>query len=102
MRRRHGGIGARGAPGHEGGPGMPRTISEKKAPRRAGARRQFPARRLHLVDVENLAGDALPSLSKIREAQSLYADCLAFGALDQVEVASSHLTLLNAMLGWPH
>jgi hypothetical protein len=81
---------------------MPRPISEKKTPRRAGARRQFPARRLHLVDIENLAGDALPSLSSIREAQSLYADCLTFGALDQVEVASSHLTLLNAMLGWPH
>ena len=26
----------------------------------------------------------------------------AFGAMDQVEVASSHLTLLNAALGWPH
>ena len=25
-----------------------------------------------------------------------------FGAMDQVEVASSHLTLLNAALGWPH
>ena len=36
------------------------------------------------------------------EAQGLYADCLAFGAMDQVEVASSHLTLLNAALGWPH
>ena len=32
----------------------------------------------------------------------LYTACLVFGAMDQVEVASSHLTLLNAALGWPH
>jgi hypothetical protein len=57
---------------------------------------------LHLVDIENLAGDSLPSLSQIREALGLYTDRLAFGAMDQVEVASSHLTLLNAALGWPH
>jgi hypothetical protein len=81
---------------------MLRTISGDEGPQRAGARRRFPARRLHLVDIENLAGDSLPSLRQVREAQGLYADCLAFGAMDQVEVASSHLTLLNAALGWPH
>jgi hypothetical protein len=81
---------------------MLRTISWDEGPQRAGERRRFPARRLHLVDVENLAGDSLPSLRQVREAQGLYADCLAFGAMDQVEVASSHLTLLNAALGWPH
>ncbi len=81
---------------------MLRTISGDEGPRRAGARRRFPARRLHLVDIESLAGASLPSLSQVRQAQGLYADCLAFGALDQVEVASSHLTLLNAALGWPH
>src|SRR5580698_7974648 len=76
--------------------------SSGNSTRRAGARRRFPARRLHLVDIENLAGASLPSLSQIRQAQRLYAGCLAFGAMDQVEVASSHLTLLNAALGWPH
>jgi hypothetical protein len=54
------------------------------------------------VDIENLAGDSLPTLSQVRQAQGLYADCLTFGAMDQVEVASSHLTLVNAALGWPH
>ena len=77
-------------------------ISGDKDPRRAGARRRFPARRLHLVDIENLAGDPRPSLSQVRQAQGLYTDCLALGAMDQVEVASSHLTLLNAARGWPH
>ena len=81
---------------------MLRMISGDKDPQRAGTRRRFPARRLHLVDIENLAGDSLPSLRQVRQAQGLYADCLAFGAMDQVEVASSHLTLLNAALGWPH
>ena len=78
------------------------TISGDEGPRRAGARRRFPARRLHLVDIENLAGSSLPSLRQVRQAQGLYAGCLAFGAMDQVEVASSHLTLMNAALGWPH
>jgi hypothetical protein len=81
---------------------MLRLISGDKDPQRAGAQRRFPARRLHLVDIENLAGDPRPSLSQVRQALGLYADCLAFGAMDQVEVASSHLTLLNAALGWPH
>src|SRR4051794_9920072 len=83
-----------GAPGREGGPGMLRTVSGDKCPQRAGMRRRFPVRRLHLVDIENLAGNSLPSLSQVREALGLYTDCLAFGAMDQVEVASSHLTLL--------
>jgi NYN domain len=81
---------------------MLRTISGDKDPRRAGARRWFPARRLHLIDIENLAGEPRPDLTQVRQAQRLYAACLAFGAMDQVEVASSHLTLLNAALGWPH
>lgn len=73
-----------------------------RSQRQTGGRRLFPARRLHLVDIENLAGASLPSLSQVREALSLYANRLAFGTMDQVEVASSHLTLLNAALGWPH
>jgi len=77
-------------------------ISGGKGCQPAGGREQFPERRLHLVDIENLAGAALPSLGQVREVQGLYAGRLAFGALDQVVIASSHLTLLNAALGWPH
>ena len=66
------------------------------------ARRWFPVRRLHLVDIENLAGDPRPSLSRVCEVRGLYADRLAFGAMDQVEVAaSSHRTFENAAFGWP-
>jgi hypothetical protein len=78
------------------------TISGNKDPQWACVRRQFPARRLHLVDIENLVGDPRPSLGQIRETHGRYADRLAIGALDQVVVASSHLTLVNAALGWPH
>src|SRR5580700_8543963 len=96
----HGGSGRRGGcQGREGGMGM---LSWDNGPRRAGARCWYPARRLHLVDIENLAGESLPSLGQVREALGLYAGCLGFGGMDQVEVASSHLTLLNAALGWPY
>jgi hypothetical protein len=80
---------------------IPEVISGGRRRRPAAAKRWFPARRLHLVDIENLAGAARPSLGQVRQAQGLYAGCLGFGAMDQVEVASSHLTLLNAALGWP-
>jgi hypothetical protein len=81
---------------------MLRTISEDKDPHRTGTRWRFPARRLHLVDIENLAADARPTLSQVRQTQGLYTSCLTFGAMDQVEVASSRPALLNAALGWPH
>ena len=81
---------------------MQGTISGGDSGQRARARRRFPERRLHLVDIENLAGDSLPGLSQVHEVRELYSWCLPFGAMDQVEVASSHLTLVNAGLGWPH
>jgi len=68
----------------------------------ASGREWFPERGLHLIDIENLAGAARPSFEQIRGVQGSYACRLAFGALDQVVVASSHLTLLSAALGWPH
>src|SRR6266702_7788234 len=95
----HGGVAPRVAPGSRRGPGMLRTISGGDGGQRARARRRFPERRLHLVDIENLAGDSLPGLSQVREVRELYTWCLPFGAMDQVEVASSHLTLVNAGLG---
>jgi len=77
-------------------------ISGGKRCQPGGARGRFPERGLHLIDIENLAGASAPSFGQIHEVQGLYASCLTFGALDQVVVASSHLTLLNAALGWPH
>jgi hypothetical protein len=70
--------------------------------RKASYRWRFPDRALHVVDIENLAGAALPSLSLVSEVQVRYLACLGFGAGDQVVLAASHLALLNAGLGWPH
>jgi hypothetical protein len=69
---------------------------------RAAGRGRFPERGLHLIDIENLAGAARPSFEQIRDVQRSYAGRLAFGPDDHFVVASSHLTLLSAALGWPH
>jgi hypothetical protein len=82
------------------GPWFPGS-SKNGEPRKA-ARRQFPPRRLHLVDIENLAGARRPTLRQVSRARRLYLERLRFAPMDQVEVASSHLTLVNAAVGWPH
>ncbi len=68
----------------------------------AAARRRFPARTLHVVDIENLAGASLPSLDQVSEVQGCYLALLGFGSDDQIVMASSHKGLLNVALGWPH
>jgi hypothetical protein len=70
--------------------------------RKASYRWRFPDRALHVVDIENLAGAAVPSLDLVSAVQVRYLACLGFGADDQVVLAASHLALLNAGLGWPH
>jgi hypothetical protein len=70
--------------------------------RKASYRWRFPDRTLHVVDIENLAGAPVPSLTLVSEVQVRYVACLGFGANDQVVLAASHLALLNAGLGWPH
>jgi hypothetical protein len=66
--------------------------------------RRFPAgRQLHLVDIENLAVDPQPSLSRVRHVRDLYARHVDLGDMDQFEVgASGSRTLENAAFGWPH
>ena len=81
---------------------MLKVISGSNRCRPASGRERFPERGLHVIDIENLAGDGKPSFDQIRAVQDSYASRLMFSALDQVVVASSHLTLLNAALAWPH
>lgn len=80
---------------------MPVTLTPPRL-RRRSPRRRFPARTLHIVDIENLAGAAIPSPGQVSEVQGLYLARLAFGADDQVVMAANHLALLNAALGWPN
>jgi hypothetical protein len=69
---------------------------------RVSDRWQFPERTLHVVDIENLAGVAIPTLVQVNEVQDWYLTRLGFGAADQAVLASSHLGLINTALGWPH
>jgi hypothetical protein len=62
----------------------------------------FPERTLHVVDIENLAGAAIPTRVQVNEVQVWYLTRLGFGAADQAVLASSHLGLINTALGWPH
>src|SRR3984957_18082784 len=77
-------------------------VTDVRPLRKASYRWRFPDRALHVVDIENLAGAAVPSLDLVSAVQVRYLDCLGFGADDQVVLAASHLALLNAGLGWPH
>src|ERR1700722_13616111 len=81
---------------------MLRMIRGNHRRQQAGDRERFPERGLHLIDIENLAGAGKPSFEQIRVVQGSYVGHVRFGALDHVVVASSHLTLLSAALGWPH
>jgi NYN domain len=69
---------------------------------RAGTRWRYPDRALHLVDIENLAGAAIPGLDLVAEARYRYLARLSLGVADQVVMAASHLGLLDAARAWPH
>jgi hypothetical protein len=76
-------------------------VTKVRPLRKASFRWRFPDRALHVVDIENLAGAAIPSLDLVSAVQLSYLACLGFGADDHVVLATSHLGLLNAGLGWP-
>jgi hypothetical protein len=64
-------------------------------------RGRYPARKLHLIDIEYLADTALPNCDLVRWVRELYGRRPGIGAADHVVIACSHSTLLNATLGWP-
>lgn len=65
------------------------------------ARHRYPARTLHLIDVENLAGTGLPCPAQIGAVYSWYQQQVGFGAVDHVVLACNHLALVDAAFGWP-
>jgi hypothetical protein len=70
--------------------------------RQTSFRWRFPERALHVVDIENLAGAAVPGLALAAEVQGRYLARLDLGLDDQVVMAASHLGLLDAARAWPH
>jgi hypothetical protein len=83
-------------------PVTPKLSSDVRRLRQTTFRWQFPDRALHVVDIENLAGAAVPTMDRVSEVQVQYLASLRFGADDQVVLAANHLALLNTGLGWPH
>jgi hypothetical protein len=77
-------------------------IQAARGRRLVATRRRFPARTVHLVDIENLAGTAVPTLREVMDVHGRYARRMALGADDHVIMASNHLALVNAAVGWPH
>lgn len=61
----------------------------------------YPARAIHLIDVENLVGAALPDVDQIRDLRDIYASAVRPGADDHVIVATSHLALKKTGAYWP-
>jgi len=79
--------------------------ADKPADRRPRRRQQrqpsYPARTLHLIDIENLAGTARPDRHQLRALYLMYCLRVRLGAMDQVVVASSELTIRNGGYCWP-
>jgi NYN domain len=95
-------LGDRGAESARGAGPMRGAAGKVRRVRQTSFRWRPPGRALHVVDIENLAGTAIPTLAMVCEVQVRYLTLLRFGADDQVVLAASHLGLLNAGLGWPH
>lgn len=63
-------------------------------------RARYPDRTLHLVDIENLAGDARPDVIAAARVKAAYLCRVPLGDLDQVVVACSHCAYVDVAVGW--
>ncbi len=77
----------------------PGTRSATRTARRA--RRPFPARTLHLVDIENLAGTGMPTEGQVASLSGAYATQVGLGPWDQVIIGCNHNALAAVGHGWP-
>lgn len=60
------------------------------------------ARRLHLIDLENLVGCPRPTDFEVSECRDRYSDLVGTDGPDQVIIACNHGALLSVGCGWPH
>lgn len=63
--------------------------------------RRYPARALHLVDIENLAGTGRPDERHVARLCRAYAARVGIGPLDQVVIGCNHMAMPAAWHGWP-
>jgi hypothetical protein len=75
--------------------------TDRRFRRRQQRRPPYPDRTLHLIDIENLAGTGRPDRRQLRALYSMYRLRVGMGAMDQVVVASSELTIRNGGYCWP-
>jgi len=59
------------------------------------------ARTIHLIDVENLAGVALPSAAEVEAIREAYMETVEVGPEDLTVVASSHSAARVVWWSWP-
>ena len=77
-----------------------RTEARTARPARA-ARRPYPARAIHLVDIENLAGAGVPAEWQVADLRRAYTSRVGTGPMDQVVIACNHKALPAVACGWP-
>ncbi len=65
------------------------------------ARPSFPARTIHLIDIENLAGTGIPAEEQVADLRRAYAARVGIGPMDQVVIGCNHNALPAAGHGWP-
>jgi hypothetical protein len=75
--------------------------TDRRTRRRQQRRSPYPGRTLHLIDIENLAGTGRPHRHQVRALYSTYCLRVGLGAMDQVVVACSELTIREAGYCWP-
>jgi len=81
---------------------QPATSRTRHQPRKRHQRRPpYPARTLHLIDIENLAGTGGPDREQVGDLYSRYRLRIGLGAMDQVVIAASHLTIRRTGHCWP-
>lgn len=59
------------------------------------------ARKIHLIDIENLCGSSMPTRRQVEAARVRYQDEVQIGKDDCVVIASARGNLFTAHLGWP-
>lgn len=62
---------------------------------------RWHSRALHVIDVENLACSALPTMGEVRKLMVRYAELVGIGSTDLVVIACNHKALLSVARGWP-
>jgi hypothetical protein len=74
---------------------------DRRSHRRQQRRFPYPARSLHLVDIENLAGTGRPEPGQVGALYCLYRRRVGLATMDQVVVALSEFTVRNVGGCWP-